>query len=114
MIIAEGLKDPTLVNQLCVRRAEITAEDLPVDVDGNTGRWHLYWVELDPTAIPEIQRNTKHGWYAHFWEGDRLIVVYDDAVFEASRSDPATWQNAVAHGRSQGIADEELDFLTEG
>ena len=113
VIIAEGLKDPALINRLAVCRTKITGEHLPVDDDGNTGRWHLYWVELDPSTIAEVQRNTRHGWYTHFWEGDRLVIVYDDAVFEATRSDRSTWWGAIAHGRSQGIPDDELDFLTD-
>jgi hypothetical protein len=112
-VIAEGIADPTIINGLQVVRAEISGDDRLLDDEGATGRWHLYWLVGDEATVELIQRHTRHGWYAHFWADDRLIVVFDDARFEASRGDRSTWGPAVAHGRSQGIPADELDFLTD-
>ena len=60
-----------------------------------------------------IQQQTKRGWYAHFWADDQLIVVFSDTRFEASRTDRSTWRPAIEHGVSQGIPEQELDFLTD-
>lgn len=113
VVIAEGLKDPTLVNNLKVYRAQITDEGVPIDYEGRMGRWHLYWIQADEEVIAAVQRETKRGWYAHFWEGDRLLVVYEDAMFDLSRSDRSSWLPAIDHGKHQGIPRDELDFATE-
>jgi hypothetical protein len=96
-----------------VLRAEITEEDHPVDYHGTLGRWHLYWVDVDDDAIAGIQRSTKPGWYSHSWDGDRLLVVYNDARFEVSRRDRSSWARAIEHGKRQGIPIDELDFVSD-
>lgn len=113
VVIAEALKDPRLVNKLRVYRARITEEGVPIDYEGHVGRWHLYWIEADREAISFIQKEMKRGWYAHFWVGDSLLVVYDDEAFDLSRSDRSSWLPAIEHGEKQGIPREELDFVTE-
>jgi hypothetical protein len=49
-------------------------------------------------------------WYAHFFRGTELVVVYGDAVV-ATTTDPATWGPAIAHGVKLGIPEEQLDFF---
>lgn len=89
VVIAEGLDDPTLINEFRVARAFITGEGQPLDENGTQGRWHLYWVEVSDEEIDRIQAGTRHAWYAHFWRGDRLLVVCDDARFDLHRHDQA-------------------------
>lgn len=113
VIIAEGLEEPRLINSLRVYRAEISDEGVPIDYAGTLGRWHLYWVEVDDDTISNIQRQTKRGWYSHFWQGDRLRVVYKDATFDIARRDPSTWSAAIEHGEQQGIPREELNFISD-
>ncbi len=114
VVIAEGLRDPKIINNLRVVGAHITADDLPVDEDGNRGRWHLYWIDAAPEDIGLIQSHTLHTWYAHFWTGNQLVVVYDDARFDLSRDDQSTWESAISHGLRQGLPREWLDFPTDG
>ncbi len=49
-------------------------------------------------------------WYAHFFRGDELVVIFADAIFTMSTS-PATWRPAIEHGRRLGIPPEQLDFV---
>jgi hypothetical protein len=114
VVIAEGLSDPKVINDLRVYRAEITDEGVPTDYEAHVGRWHLYWVEVDEDSITEIQRHTKRGWYSHFWEGDRLLVVFDDKRFEVDRFDRSSWVEVITHGENQGIPAGELDFPSDG
>lgn len=52
---------------------------------------------------------TDDNWYAHYFRGNDLVVVYRDAVFPVT-TDPASWGEAVAHGLAAGIPLEQLDF----
>ena len=49
------------------------------------------------------------GWYAHFFRGMELIVVYQDRLFSVS-VDSSTWEEPLGHGRAHGIPMEQLDF----
>ena len=48
-------------------------------------------------------------WYAHFFRGSELIVVYQDRVFRVT-ADSLTWEEAIGYGRGHGIPMEQLDF----
>jgi hypothetical protein len=113
VVVAEGLHDPAVINDLWVTRAFITGDGQPMDEDGTEGRWHLYWVDASDDEIDRIQAGARRGWYAHFWRGDRLLVVYDDARFSMYRHDQPTSGPAVDHGLGQGRRGEWLDFPTD-
>lgn len=49
-------------------------------------------------------------WYAHFFRGTELVVVFGDAVVSMT-TDPATWGPALAHGARLGIPEAQLDFV---
>ena len=112
-IIAEGLSDPTIINGLSVHGASISKDGMPVDYEGNLGRWHGYDVKCSRREIDALQPCILRGWYAHFWKGSQIIVVYYDRQFELDRDDKRTWKEAIEHGRKQGIPEDELDFRTE-
>lgn len=48
-------------------------------------------------------------WYAHFFRGDSLVVVFQDRVF-AVTTVADSWSEVIAHGRRWGVPDEQLDF----
>lgn len=111
VVIAESLQDPTLLNGSPVYRVHISASELPVDE--GSARWHLYWLRAGRKEIDAFAEQIKHGWYAHFWSDQRILVVYDDQRFEMDRFDPSTWQPAIDHGIRQGLRREWLDFPTD-
>jgi hypothetical protein len=113
VVIAEGLHDPAVINDLWVTKAFISGVGQPLDEAGTEGRWHLYWVDVSDDEIDRIQAGTRHAWYAHFWRADELVVVYDDARFSMHRHDRSTWKPAVEHGLEQGLRREWLDFPTD-
>ena len=113
VVVAESLGDPTLLNACPVYRTYISGPQ-PLDPTGTLGNWHLYWVRVPSTTIDAIRAALVDGWwYAHFWNADRLRVVFADAEFEVARDDPSTWQPAVEHGLAKGIPREWLDFPTD-
>lgn len=73
--------------------------------------------ELD-TVIKQLQKNMadhvelkNQEFYLHFYSGNELIVVFRTKKFIAT-SDKTTWIEAQSFGRSLGIVDKQLDFLT--
>jgi hypothetical protein len=75
-------------------------------------RWHIYWITCSAADIDRIQAALRPWrWYAHFWHGDSMIVIFRDARFRMDRTDRASWAPAIAHGKAKGIPDEQLDFL---
>lgn len=112
IVIAEGLDDPKIINKFAVYKAEITEDGLPIDYDGHFGRWHLYHVTCSKKEIDELQPHILKGWYAHFWQGNKIIVVYNDKQFEIMKDDRSTWREAIEHGRAQGIPENEFGFPT--
>lgn len=113
VVIAEGLSDPTIINKFSVYKARITKDGIPIDYEGNLGRWHIYYVQCSLEQINTLQPYILHGWYAHFWNEDKLIVVYNDKQFELAKNDKTTWKEAIEHGKSQGIPENELGFPTD-
>jgi hypothetical protein len=111
-VISESLRDHTLINRLRVWKAWISPHEVLSDDQGTMSLWHVYWISCDATDIECIQRELKPWrWYAHFWRGNRMVVVYCDARFEVDRFDCSTWVPVIEHGKAKGIPDEQLDFL---
>lgn len=112
-IIAEGLSDPTVINRFSVYKAVITEDNMPIDYEGNIGRWHCYDVRCSREEIDALQPYILRGWYAHFWNENKIIVVYNDRQFELDKNDKSTWKEAIEHGKAQGIPEDELGFPTD-
>jgi hypothetical protein len=77
------------------------------------GDWILHNVSLDEDHIPELSRSLNNGpWYIHIWyQGeDDVKVIYKDKIFDIKFSDKSTWTDAVEHGKTLGIPEEQLDF----
>lgn len=113
VIIEKGLDGPIILNDFKVYRVRITEYGVPIDYEGNVGRWRIYYVRCTRDEINNLQSHILKGWYAHFWKGDKIIVVYCDKLFEIKRYDKSTWHEAVEHGEAQGIPENELDFPTD-
>lgn len=79
------------------------------------GSWNLHLVSVPEQQISSqislLQENMVSGdaWYAHFFRGEELVVVYRDAVFRTTIN-PADWGPAVEHGLLRGVPREQLDF----
>ena len=112
-IIAEGLSDPTIIGKFSVHKATITEDNMPIDYEGNIGRWHGYEIRCSREEINALQPYILRGWYAHFWNEGKIIVVYNDKQFELLKDDKSTWREAIEHGKIQGIPENELDFPTD-
>ncbi|HEY6421150.1 MAG TPA: hypothetical protein VIX59_19305 [Candidatus Binataceae bacterium] len=75
-----------------------------------TGRWHLYRVLCAESDVALFQSHLQPGWYAHFWHGEKLVVIFSDRRFDANLNARSTWSAAIAHGRTHDIPERQLDF----
>jgi len=79
------------------------------------GDWILHDVLVEENQLEELGKALTDGpWYMNFWvEGkDIMKVVYKNKVFDFKISDKSTWAEAMAYGRSKGIPEEQLDFVS--
>ncbi len=107
VIVEESLDDNRVINLYRVASVKITDDDDPAD------RWHLYTVSCDQEDALKIQSHLKPGFYAHFWKGDDVLVIFNDRHFWMSHFDEKTWTPAILHGLAQGVPEEQLNFLLD-
>ena len=112
VLISESLIEPSRINSFEVFKAAISRRDLGLG-GGKKGRWHLYHVYATDSQVAKLMRQIKPGWYAHFWRGKALTVVFLGRRFLMDTDNKSTWRKAVEYGRSIGIPENELDFPTK-
>lgn len=101
VIVENSLRDKSVLEKLTITQTR------------QEGDWVLHDVETTEAQALLVQDVINDGpWYVHFWKegGEDIIVVFKDKVFRITRGDQETWKEAVAHGRSLGIPDAQLDF----
>jgi len=105
IVIEQSLADPAFSGTL----------DVAVRRQDPNGSWVFLLVRIAPERLTgELERirlaiAREEPWYAHFFSGDDLAVVFADAIFRMT-TDSASWQVAVDHGLALGIPAEQLDF----
>ena len=102
--------DQSLKNARAIDRMTVIAKK-------QIGSWGLLLVSIPEDELSKeiamLQSdmiNVKEDcWYAHFFQDDELIVVYQDRTFHATVN-PETWTESIQHGLEHGIPMEQLDF----
>ena len=106
-IVLESLNDDRILNEVEVSHFRVTKEETSDE------RWHMFTVRADEGTVARLAGFLKPGWYAHFWNGDDVVAVFQGQTFNFKYSDRSTWKEAVEYGKSLGIPEEQLDFLIE-
>lgn len=115
-VLSESLKNPVVLNEFrtTFRRVERHPESKEFPF------WHLFKIEFDDQNIEKsmerISRELKHGWYAHFWNGKTVYIVFPGKVFRVPQE--KTWSSkeylkAKEYGMKNGVEEEYLDFLID-
>ena len=110
LVIGESLTDELILNMVHIRAMKITPEQNPSD------RSHIYKVGASEDDIAKISSILKTGYYAHFWKGsngDEMLVVFKDKIFQIDHNDKTTWRDATQYGLVHGIPADKLDFIIE-
>ena len=101
-IIVQSLEDKNLVSKMQILGTEV-ADD-----------WTIHTVLISKSDIENLTPYIKQGpWYAHFWHGNEVLVVFRDKIFKFIYNQPATWREAIGYGISIGISREQLNFPIE-
>jgi hypothetical protein len=103
-IVEQSLTDLSVLDDIKI---------LKTTVSPNAG-WRMHVVEITYEQIKNVSKflePTK--WYAHFWSGDDMVVVYPNKLFRQSVSDKSSWKAAINYGLNIGIPIEQLDFLVD-
>ena len=105
IVIEQSLADPAFAGTL----------DVAVRRQDPNGSWVFLLVRIAPERLTdELERIwqaivREEPWYAHFFSGDDLAVVFADVIFRMT-TDRASWQPAIEHGLALGIPRKQLDF----
>ena len=103
-IIENSLNDKAILDNLKVMKT-YPLED-----------WMLHDVQVNEKQIEKMGECLSDGpWYMHFWQkdSDDVTVVFKDKNFKIKYSDKNTWTEAINHGKSLGIPEEQLNFKME-
>jgi len=104
VIVEESLEDNRLINSFEIVQVRITNEEDP------QSRWHLYTVTASESEIDGLSTVLKPRWYAHFWKGTIVIVIFRNKRFLFELADERSREAAVTHGMSLGIPRTQLNF----
>jgi len=111
IIIEESLEDKKVLENYKILRTKFEPAESLDDID-----WHLHIVEISEPekAIKEFQAAmvSNKPYYFHIYnEGNTMIIIFKDKVFNLNPNDELTWKDARAFGASKlNIPTEQLDF----
>jgi len=77
------------------------------------GELKLHDVSVNEKQIKKLGEYLNDGpWYMHFWipGKDDVIALFKDKRFSLKQSDETTWHEAIAHGKTKGIPEAQLNF----
>lgn len=100
-IVEDSLADKSILDKIQIVRTR--QED----------DWILHDVLVDDALAPTLGRYLADGpWYIHLWKDgeDDMLILFRDESFRAKSSDPTSFADAIAYGKSRGIPEEQLDF----
>ena len=103
IIIKEGLKDQSVLNLMKILGQKKGGELTLLRVGINENRIG--------EVVGSVQKNlvTEPTFYAHFYLGGELIVVFPRKIFYLTPK-KETWKSAIDYGKSVGVPEKELDF----
>jgi hypothetical protein len=110
IIIEESLDDATLLAMTHI----VETRESPLE--GQPGAaLHLHKVvvsdEQKHAFVAAAARVIKHGpWYLHLCRDDRMVVVYNDHIFEFSEREKLKLESAQKYGAVVGVPAAQLDF----
>ena len=104
VIVEESLKDPKILRGFDITKTEVSED----------GAWHMHTVLTTKEQLEQLSQELNSGtWYAHFWDENEIIVVFQYKIFVFQKNNSAGRREAIVYGMLSGIPEEQLDFPTE-
>ena len=98
-IILESLEDQNLVSKMQILDTEVTSHQT------------IHTILISKSEIENLMSYIKQGpWYAHFWHGNEVSVIFRDKIFKLLHNRPESWRETIGYGISIGIPRKQLDF----
>ena len=115
-ILSESLSDATALNDFKKIYVKVEKHDDPK----YPKYWHLFKLTVPDDnidkAVDVVSKNIKDEWYAHFWNDNKLVVIFKGKIFWIKREDkwPSDEYNKVVdYATSHCIDKRYLDFKIE-
>ncbi len=110
VIIKESLNENRPLNK--VETVEIKESFL--ENEKQKGLLHLHKILVDdsekPSFVKAASKAIKQGFYIHICQGDKMVVIFKDKIFEFSDKDNERIEAAREYGTSIGILKVQMDF----
>ncbi len=111
LIIRESLQDASVLDELTITKEETWDIDEPGE--GQSSVWHVVTVEVESDKMNEVAQTLSHAldegkWFVDFSDGQTIVVVFRERVFQYQKGDTATRDEAMVFGRQLGIPEKQL------
>lgn len=116
IIDSASLKNPTILNNY--EHLKVTVQFEP---QSTVSKYHyIFLLQFPDTAVDQaiaaLQQKMLPSWYSFFWNDTSVNIVFYTARFLVNLPDGWTSKEAMKakeFGKSQGIAEEYLDFQSQ-
>ena len=115
-ILSESLNNPEILDKF--KKIYVKTEEHPESEEAKV--WHLFKIEIDDKDITKVAKQfsklLKDKWYAHFWNGKVVYVIFPNKVFmipQEKKWSSNEFQKVKEYGMKIGIEEQYLDFWIE-
>ncbi len=110
VIIEESLIDKGLLQRVEI----IGTREAVLEAQGERGTFHFHNIVVSDadkhTFVAAASYAVKQGWYLHICRDDRMVVVFNDHIFEFSEKEKLKLESARKYGMVVGIPVAQLQF----
>ncbi len=115
-VLSESLSDATIVNDYEKIYVKVQKHDDPKYPEF----WHLFKLTTPATEIDEVVKTIseymKDEWYAHFWNKDKVCIIFQRKIFWIPRENQWSsdeYREVVNYAVKNGVDKKYLDFKLE-
>jgi len=117
IIIAESLKDKSIVDSLQVIKTKIETVTEKHRTPWVT-QWTLHTVQIPEDEIDQVVEVISHSletnhtdWYADFKNDRYHYIVFSQKIFKVDFKNPVLYDEVKTYGMARGIPDYQLNFV---
>jgi len=104
VIVEESLKSQKILKDFKIIKTEVSEDET----------WHMHTVCATKEQLEKLSQELNSGtWYAHFWNENDIVVVFQNKIFAFQKDDFAGRREVIVYGMLSGIPEEQLDFPTQ-